>query len=253
MLFDLPLHHLSRWIFNCYLVEDTGDGRPLVVDAGLPCTAGLAAPLVSGTPRIAATHGHSDHVGGITRLLDRAAEVLLPARCEAYLGGEPARTPGPREVAKILPVFADQPFDLAALREFGSATAGYGRTPRMTVPFPVSGYLSDGDRLGDWEILAAPGHSDDSTCFYHPASETLISGDAILTHDGRAWFNPEIVDPVRSRATEERLRELSVRHLLPGHGLPLAGVALLRDARSFRERPPGPGMLARLSRSLGRW
>jgi len=33
---------LSRWIFNCYLVHDGGDGRALIVDPGLPSTAAAA-------------------------------------------------------------------------------------------------------------------------------------------------------------------------------------------------------------------
>ena len=31
---DVGIRHLSRYIFNCYLIEDGGDGAPLVVDDG---------------------------------------------------------------------------------------------------------------------------------------------------------------------------------------------------------------------------
>lgn len=262
-LFDLPIAAASRWIFNCYVVEDGGDGRPMVVDAGLPCTALMAVDVLreldAQSVQIVATHGHSDHVSGIPRLLSAfSADVHLPARCEAYLAGEHARSPGLREVVKILPVLADQPFDRVASTEFvGEAShIGYGRSPRMRVPFAVTSFLCDGDTVtptSSWEVLHAPGHSDDSTCLYHRDTATLLSGDAILTHDGRAWFNPEIVDPQFARDTEERLRELDVRHLLPGHGRPIEGRALLRDARSFRQRPSTRGLLASLARNLGNW
>jgi glyoxylase-like metal-dependent hydrolase (beta-lactamase superfamily II) len=182
--------------------------------------------------------------------------VHLPARCEAYLAGELARTPGPREAIKIAPVLADQETNWQAAREFVSGTIGFGRTSRMSVPFPVAGYLRDGEELSEvpgWEVIHAPGHTDDSTCLYHRDTATLISGDAVLTHEGRAWLNPEIVDPQLAGNTEARLRELDVRHLLPGHGAPIAGRNLLRDARSFREKPAGHGALARIARFVGSW
>jgi glyoxylase-like metal-dependent hydrolase (beta-lactamase superfamily II) len=261
-LFDLPIHHASRWIFNCYVIEDGGAGTALVVDAGLPLTAALASAVLAQVtevaPTIVATHGHSDHVAGIPQLLAaHGGQVHLPQRCEAFLAGERARTPGPRQVAKILPLFADQPFDARALAQFaGSSDVGYGRGDRMVVPFGVDGFLRDGvpfTAAPAWAIFHTPGHSDDSTCLYHAASATLVSGDAVLTYDGRAWFNPEVVDPVLSRRTEERLRELDVRHLLPGHGRPLHGLDLLGKARSFTTAAEGRGLLTRLSRGLGAW
>jgi len=262
-LFDLPIRFASRWIFNCYVVEDGGLGVPLVVDAGLRCTAKAAAGELErlGAARVTvlATHGHSDHVSGIGEIVACFDEtsVHLPARCEAYLSGEEARTPGLGEVIKILPVMADQPFDTEAARDFVTgADIGFGRSTTMRFPFDTDGFLRDGEvapTADGWAILHTPGHSDDSTCLYHAESATLISGDAVLTHDGRAWLNPEVVDRGASRKTEERLRALDVRHLLPGHGRPIEGRHLLRDARSFAARPPGPDLMSRLARALGRW
>ena len=51
---------LSRWIFNCYLVHDGGDGRALIVDPGLPSTTAAAIAMIEAAggpkPVVVATH-----------------------------------------------------------------------------------------------------------------------------------------------------------------------------------------------------
>jgi hypothetical protein len=74
----------------------------------------------------------------------------------------------------------------------------------------------------------------------------------VVTHDGRAWLNPEWVDPGMHAESEERLRALDVRHLLPGHGHPIEGDVWGR-ARSAGECPPGNGLLTRCARRFGHW
>ena len=59
-----------------------------------------------------------------------------------------------------------------------------------------------------------------------------------MTHAGDAWFNPEYVDRALVEATEERLRSLKVRHLLPGHGEPIEAADVWRSA-AF-STPPTP-------------
>lgn len=256
---------ISRWLFNCYVIHDGGGGAPVVVDAGLPSNGRDAATRIrelygtGTTPAcIVSTHGHSDHVGGIHEVVAAGGgTVLLPKRCADYLAGTAAPTPGPRELVKILPVMRDQPFDLAALCEMvGTArVAGYGQQ-RMRMPAPPDGFLADGDQPAGtcgWTVLHTPGHTEDSTCLYHAESATLFSGDAVLTEGGIAWFNPEITDAGASQLTEDRLREIPVEHLFPGHGLPLHGTDLLRTARSFRDTPRRHGWASRAAIALGRW
>ncbi len=256
---------ISRWIFNCYVIHDAGRDAAVVIDAGLPSNGRDAAKQVerlhgpTAAPAcVVSTHGHSDHVAGISAATaPNGGTVLLPRRCRDYLAGEPAPTPGPRELVKILPVMRDQPFDFASLRELAGAAraAGFGQQ-NMVMPSPPDGYLTDGQTLPDsegWEVLHTPGHTEDSTCFFHADSATLISGDAVLTQGGVGWFNPELTDRQASSLTEERLRELEVEHLFPGHGLPLHGTDLLRKARSFRDTPHRRGFTGRAAIALGRW
>lgn len=263
-VFDLPVLSSSNWLFNCYtLLGDDGD--IVLVDPGLPSTTIGALDAVArlgprdGTVRaLVATHGHSDHVGGMPLARERvAADTILPRRCEGYLGGERPREFGRDANVRFLPMLGQQRFSIGAARELvaGSRSIGYGAGSDFSLPFTPDGFLDDGDPLthaSGWEVIGTPGHTDDSISFYHRASATLLSGDAVITHDGRAWFNPEWVDAAASATTEERLRSLEVRHLLPGHGLPIEG-AVWGRARSMRDCPPGRGLLTRCARRFGRW
>ncbi len=252
---------VSRWVFNCYVVHDRGDGRPMVVDLGLPSQVPAVRDVLRGfgadladLGAAVATHGHIDHVAGLPALRDQVAvPVLLPRPIGAMLDGEaPLRSPGPRAMAQILPVLGDQPRDLRAAAELRPLLGQIGYDGR-SIRFPVraAAWLEDGDALPDapgWQVLITPGHTDDSTCLFHADSGTLLSGDAVVSFAGGAWCNPEYVDRQRSAASEDRLRSLAVTTLLPGHGHPVTGPDVLGTAWSFDDRPPGSGKLRALWR-----
>ncbi|UDY35229.1 MBL fold metallo-hydrolase [Dermatobacter hominis] len=260
---EIGVTMISKWLYNCYVVHDGGDGRPFVVDLGMPSQV----PLVEAELRTldadlrdlsgaVATHGHADHVGGLPELRARAGtHVHLPtAIAEMRAGTRAVRPPGLRAIAQILPVMASQPTDLAATFEIGRTMKVIGWDRKgVRLPFEPESWLADGDRLPglpDWQVLNTPGHSDDSTCLYRPSTRTLISGDAVLSVEGLAWFNPEFVDGRMSVATESRLRALDVEHLLPGHGLVVEGPSVMDRALSFSERPTDRSKLRALVRVL---
>lgn len=263
-LFDLPIYRTHLWIFNCYAVVE--DDEATLIDVGLPSIGdsvidGLADRGIDPNRLrgLLCTHAHPDHVGGMPRVLERAqTETFFPARCEAYLAGERPRRFGANDAVRFLPVWGEERFSLSAARQFARAGTkiGFGGPKDMKLPFTPTGFVTEGTApscLPGWEVIGAPGHTDDSTCFYHRDSATLLAGDAVVTLDGRAWFNPEWVDAELSAQTEERLRSLDVRYLLPGHGRPIEGSDIWAKARSFRDRPDGNGILARCSRRLARW
>jgi glyoxylase-like metal-dependent hydrolase (beta-lactamase superfamily II) len=250
---EIGVTRVSRWVFNCYVIH-AGEGGPVIVDAGLPCLADDLAPVLAdlaidpaAAVAIVATHGHSDHVGGALALASRLGlPVYLPAVTLTYLDeGAAPRTPGLAKVAPIWPTFLDQPFDprgaVGAVR--GTKIAGYGAKAAMVwTGQPPAGALRVGETLPgapEWRILAAPGHTDDSVAFWHESSRTLLSGDAILSARGRAWFTPETVDADSANQTAARLRDLPVAHLLPGHGRPVHGDEITASALGPAEGPRG--------------
>lgn len=259
-MFGLPIQRTSCWIFNCYVLEhDDGD---VLIDPGLPTTAETALTVSrqrgQSVAHAASTHGHCDHVGGMPLLHEQTASAFhLPARCADYLAGEEPRVFGTKAAISFMPMYREQPFSLKGAMQFArsSRAVGFARGGPMKFDPPVAGFLADGDPLpGDpgWEVVATPGHTDCSICYYHRDSATLLSGDTVITLGGRAWFNPEWIDVEAFRQTEEKLRSLEVRHLLPGHGLPIEG-DVWAEALPFGTRPPGNGILPRCARRFGLW
>jgi glyoxylase-like metal-dependent hydrolase (beta-lactamase superfamily II) len=248
---DLGVTVFSRWIFNCFVVHDGGDGRPLVVDVGLPSLARSVVEWLGersggGEPVVVATHGHADHVGGLPTLgPDVPRTVALPVLIDEYRNGARPRSPGPKAVLSIAPVLGDQQRSLGALVELVGAARQIGYDARgVRFPDVPDHWLRDGDRIpgaSHWEVLHTPGHTDDSTAFWNDSSGVLLSGDAVLSCAGRAWFTPELVDTAIAEETEERLRPLRVTALLPGHGRPVVGTDVMAHALRPDERPPSQG------------
>ncbi len=247
---EIGITVISKWLYNCYVIHDGGNGQPFVVDLGMPSQIPFVAKVLSDRGSdlselgaAIATHGHADHVGGLPTLRDQhGTDVYLPiAIAEMRAGTRALRPPGIREVSQILPVMASQPRDLAASREVSGTAASIGWNGKeVRLPFEPDSWLSDGDHLPglpDWQVLNTPGHSDDSTCLFHAPSRTLLSGDAVLSANGRAWFNPEFVDPELSAISETRLRALDVEYLLPGHGLVVTGSRVMTEARTHSDQP----------------
>ena len=77
-----------------------------------------------------------------------------------------------------------------------------------------NGRLSVGDT--EMELIHAPGHSPDSICYYLKADKALICGDVIFHNNvGRVDIPGGSIDELSKSI--ERLSELEVEYLLPGH------------------------------------
>lgn len=236
---DSPVTRVSRWCFNCYLI-DGDDGNIVVVDAFMPKLVADLDPLLAGRRPVAvtATHGHPDHLSGAPAIADRyAAGIHLATTTVSYIEGSATpRTPSVAKLARTWPVLFGQPFDAKAATGFivASATVGFGTSRGMLWPGPQPvGALNDDDRLpgaSAWTVITTPGHTDDGIAFWHKDSRTLLSGDAVITMRGRPRFAPDTIDAAASARTAARLRSLYVEHVLPGHGLPSHGIGALHNA-----------------------
>lgn len=95
-----------------------------------------------------------------------------------------------------------------------NATAAY-MFGRPFEPMKVDFHLKAGDKINDFEVIHTPGHTIGGICLYD--GETLISGDTVFADGGFGRF--DIGGDINMLKTSiEKLSELDVEYLLPGHG-----------------------------------
>lgn len=247
-----------------YLISDENDGL-MVVDCGSIGAARAVEDFCTHTIKrslmairiIAATHFHIDHIGGIAALLAMCSPktvVLFHPLVKAYLNAHRPLSPMRHWVAGLLPtLIAGGFFGVRKWSDLGfDGPAG--------VPLPLlrdSQRVSYADRIrylegkalprsrigfGGWEVIAAPGHTEESMVFYNEASGELITGDLILGRkDGRGYLNRFCWDEEQAQRTFTELAEkLRVRIIFPGHG-PVVWSAddALTKVDGFGKKPVG--------------
>jgi glyoxylase-like metal-dependent hydrolase (beta-lactamase superfamily II) len=214
------LVQLTRLRFvNAFLVRED-DGFTLVdTTTGGAADALIAAAEQAGGAirRIALTHGHGDHVGSLDALKAKlGVEVFMPELDARIHAGE-----------KVVE---------------GKLT---GSWPKLeTVP---DVRLSDGDRVGSLEVIAAPGHSPGHVAFVDTRDRTLLAGDTYTTFGSVAvsnhfyWRFPlaamATFDKAQDLESAQKLRALDPAILAVGHG------SAVRD--------PGAAMDRALARARG--
>jgi glyoxylase-like metal-dependent hydrolase (beta-lactamase superfamily II) len=197
-VWHVPLARRSA--VNAYLVGD------VLVDAGTPAMGRRLPGLLAGRPVAAhaITHAHPDHVGGSAHVC-AALGVPLWAPAEDAPDVEAGRVrPSP-----------------------GVAGALLGRLGRFP-PVAVARRLAEGDEVGGFVVLDAPGHSPGQVVLWRAADRVLVCGDvlfgmrlATLRPDLREPPRPLTADPRRNRISIRRLAMLEPELLLPGHGPPM--------------------------------
>jgi len=161
------------------VVVDTGTGENIGYFFDSIKNAGINLEDLS---LIVNTHNHYDHVGG-NRYLD------LPVA-----------------------MHTDDAIPYEKGNDLATAASMFGKTMGQMC---VNHKLKEGDKIGRFEVLHTPGHTKGSICLFD--GETLISGDTVFANGGfgRIDLGGNLGDMVNSL---ERLSNLKVENLLPGHG-----------------------------------
>jgi glyoxylase-like metal-dependent hydrolase (beta-lactamase superfamily II) len=145
--------------------------------------------------KVVNTHGHFDHAGGTKKFRD-----WLKAEVMAHAGDREMFEHGINNLAEL-----------------------FNETPRIVT---IDRFLRDGAALKtanfSFQVVHTPGHTAGSVCLYEPDRKILFSGDTLFEGSiGR--FDLPTGDREKMLASLNRLNELNVQYLFPGHGPPKIG------------------------------
>lgn len=251
---------LAQPIVNVYLVGSpaSGDRGWVLVDAGLPFTAGQIADAAAGRfgpgarpAAIVLTHGHFDHVGALEELAARwDTPVYAHALEMPYVTGRSSYPPpdpsvGGGAMAWLSFLYPRGPVDVS----------------ERARPLPADGSLPG---LPGWRWLHTPGHTAGHVSLYREDDGLLIAGDAFVTtrqesavqaltrprhvHRPPAYYTTDWVAAGRS---VQVLAGLEPATAATGHGEPMRGDELRQQLQSlaaeFEQRaiPPRGRYVAR--------
>jgi glyoxylase-like metal-dependent hydrolase (beta-lactamase superfamily II) len=177
-----------RWINSGDVIANSYMFDGILVDAGV--TPMAVAPFKDAIKTIVLTHCHFDHTAHL-----REIARMCRAKVAIHKNDAQGLTDDTRSLSM----------------HFGARSPGI-------VPDIV---LSDGDTIGGLLVIHTPGHTPGSICLYSATERALISGDTVFTDGafGRYDFlGGSRLDLARSL---ERLCQLDVGGLYPGHGEPV--------------------------------
>ncbi len=169
------------WRANSYIAGN------ILVDAAVSVDA--VQPYREQIDTIVLTHGHYDHIVNLVRLAEFCnAKVMI---------GE-----------YDLPFLSDAKLSLSI--QFGEQPPNY--------PAEI---LKDGDRVGDFTVYHTPGHTQGSICLFREADGTLIAGDTIFPNGSFGRYDLPTGNHAQLVSSINRLAELPVESLWPGHEMPV--------------------------------
>lgn len=197
------VHRLSQFprpIFNVYLAGD------VLFDAASTWDRRRVIGQLEGRPLslVALTHVHPDHQG-LADLICR--ERAVPLACHAddvdYMEGRKRIQEG----MEMNPV----------LERIQASWTG--------PPHKVDRVLNEGDEVGGFRVVHAPGHAPGQVIYFRESDRVAICGDVIrnmsfLTGLPGIRQPPDIFtyDPAENRRSIRKLADLEPSIILPGHG-----------------------------------
>lgn len=222
-----------------------GDGGWVLIDAGLPGTAGAIKRAAharfgeNGKPScIIMTHAHADHAGALEHLAKDWNVPIFASELEfPYLNGTAAYpAPDTHVGGGLMPalsvLFPRGPFNVS----------------QWLQPLPENGQVPG---MAGWTWIHTPGHTPGHVSLWRESDRTLIVGDAFVTTKQESVYaamtqKPEMHGPPmyytqnfqEAEASVKRLAELQPELVITGHGRAMRGAEMRRAldqlAQNFR-------------------
>jgi glyoxylase-like metal-dependent hydrolase (beta-lactamase superfamily II) len=223
----MPLKDRSLTHINVYLVEGDSEHGALLVDTGWDSddTFAYLKQALADRPvgQIVVTHTHFDHYGLANRLKQYCNARVYMHELERdiiqsrYINMDELL----KEVALSLQVHGTPPDELDQLR------AASLPMRQFVTPTPPDVTLHGDETITtgyfNFKVLWTPGHAPGHICLYEPDKKILLSGDHILpTITPHVGLHPQSGgNPLGDYlASLNRLKELEVKTVLPGHEQP---------------------------------
>ena len=228
------VERLGDNLVNFYLV-DHPDGL-LLVDAGLPGHLGQLQEHLARSGRslrdlraVLLTHGHLDHTGLVAAVQQAGAEIWIHESDAAILADGPRSSMRHAKPERsMLPYLLRRPAAIGGPLHL-ARMGGFSGKPVLG-PHTFHGDQRLDEVPGQPQVIALPGHTQGTVAYHFPAVGVLFTGDALVTReDLTGHTGPSLVsrgfthDSAAALASLDKLAELPMALLLPGHGDPFAG------------------------------
>jgi glyoxylase-like metal-dependent hydrolase (beta-lactamase superfamily II) len=196
---------------HVYVIGQPGSKDLSLVDAGLMAKGSnqISAIQEEGIKledikRVIMTHTHLDHIGCLAEIRTKLpwAELWVQEEEALALEGGDERI-------------------VYGMEAFRSMCQAQYHLKKGDFFFQVNRKLQDNEKLAlggqTWDVLHIPGHSVGSIALYDPLEKVLIPGDVVYADFAIGRFDLHGANGTALKKSLQRLAELDVKILLPGH------------------------------------